>query len=149
MKHRLRTLMERRERKQLEREADSISHDLQRQQLLEKSQNIDTCPGTDAGNSDLNHLDEANESEPAISPLKGQIDLNIQPEREEDLSPGLDSGPAKGSLLDPTDRFCKQQRSLGSDVIGNLVGKKMQQDGVGDVSFVSCVALDDRKTGEA
>ncbi|KAE8656553.1 hypothetical protein F3Y22_tig00117000pilonHSYRG00315 [Hibiscus syriacus] len=37
------------------------------------------------------------------SPFKGQIDLNIQPEREEELSPGSDSGSMMRLLQDATD----------------------------------------------
>ncbi|KAI3456328.1 hypothetical protein Pfo_012991 [Paulownia fortunei] len=156
LKRRFRTLMERRERKQLEKEAETSSQNLPWQQLPEKVQDVDTYPSTDAGNSSLNqedvskwgYLDEPNGRKSSTSPLKGQIDLNIQPEREEDLSPGSDSGPIKCSLPGSAERFFRQ-RSLGSDVIGNLVGKQMQQDGIGGVNFISCMALDGghQKTG--
>ncbi|KAL0353148.1 UNVERIFIED_CONTAM: B3 domain-containing protein [Sesamum angustifolium] len=121
LKRRFRTLMERREKKQLEKEVDSSSQSLQWQQSAEKPQAVDTHAGTDAGISGLNqeevgkwgYLDEANGRKSSTSPLKGSAD-----------------------------RFFRQQRSLGSDVIGDLVGKQMQQDGIGGANFISCMALD-------
>ncbi|KAL0398658.1 UNVERIFIED_CONTAM: B3 domain-containing protein [Sesamum radiatum] len=150
LKRRFRTLMERREKKQLEKEADSSSQSLQWQQSPEKPQAVDTHAGTDAGISGLNqeevvkwgYLDEANGRKSSTSPLKGQIDLNIQPDREEELSPSSDSGAMKHLLPGSADRFFRQQRSFGSDVIGDLVGKQMQQDGIGGANFISCMALD-------
>lgn len=118
LKRRFRTLMERRGKKQLEKEAESS-------QVHEKTQNVDTYPpGIETGDSSLNqekvrkrgYLEESNGRNSSSSPLKGQIDLNIQPE---DLSPRSDSGPMK----------CSQQRSLNSDVIGSILGKPMQQEG--------------------
>ncbi|XP_011096215.1 B3 domain-containing protein Os07g0563300 [Sesamum indicum] len=150
LKRRFRTLMERREKKQLEKEGDSSSQSLQWQQSPEKLQSVDTHAGTDAGISGLNqeemgkwgYLDEANGRKSSTSPLKGQIDLNIQPDREEELSPSSDSGAMKHVLPGSADRFFRQQRSLGSDVIADLVGKQMQQDGIGGANFISCMALD-------
>ncbi|KAL0305810.1 UNVERIFIED_CONTAM: B3 domain-containing protein [Sesamum radiatum] len=54
LKRRFRTLMERREKKQLEKEVDSSSQSLQWQQSPEKPQAVDTHTGTDAGISGLN-----------------------------------------------------------------------------------------------
>ncbi|KAL0363320.1 UNVERIFIED_CONTAM: B3 domain-containing protein [Sesamum calycinum] len=150
LKRRFRTLMERREKKQLEKEVDSSSQSLQWQQSPEKPQAVDTHAGPDAGISGLNqeevgkwgYLDDANGRKSSTSPLKGQIDLNIQPDREDELSPSSDSGAMKHLLPGSADRFFRQQRSLGSDVIGDLVGKQMQQDGIGGANFISCMALD-------
>ncbi|KAK6149854.1 hypothetical protein DH2020_017379 [Rehmannia glutinosa] len=125
LKRRFKTLMERREKKQMEKEAEFSSQNLQCQQLPENS-SLNQEEASKSG-----YLDEPNGGKSSTSPLKAQIDLNIQPEREEDLSPGSDSvGPMK---------IFRQQRSLGSDVIGNLV---VQQDGIGGVNFISCMALD-------
>ncbi|KAK6124420.1 hypothetical protein DH2020_041840 [Rehmannia glutinosa] len=125
LKRRFKTLMERREKKQMEKEAEFSSQNLQCQQLPENS-SLNQEEVSKSG-----YLDEPNGAKSSSSPLKGQIDLNIQPEREDDLSPGSDSaGPMK---------IFRQQRSLGSDVIGNLV---VQQDGIGGVNFISCMALD-------
>lgn len=154
LKRRFRTMMERRDRKQLEKETESSSssQNLQGQQSGEKVQDIDAFPGSTAGNSSsLNqeevrksgHREEANGRKLSTSPLKGQIDLNIQPEREEDFSPRSDCGGMKFSVPGSAERLFRQLRSLEPDVSGNLLGK---QDGVGCVNIISCVALD-KKTG--
>ncbi|KAL7088850.1 hypothetical protein ACP275_13G153600 [Erythranthe tilingii] len=122
LRRRCRTLMESRDRKKMEKQAESSSHNLQShpQQLRGKV-------------SKSGYLNETNERKPEISPLKGQIDLNIQPEREEDLSPVSDSAPPKMKCsLFPFSAdgvFKQHQKSLGSNVIENLVGKQIQKDG--------------------
>ncbi|GFQ01824.1 B3 domain-containing protein os07g0563300 [Phtheirospermum japonicum] len=68
LKRRFRTLTERRERKQLEQETETYAGPTQ---LPEKAEDLE---------------------ESSVSPLKGQIDLNIQPEREEESSPGSGVG---------------------------------------------------------
>ncbi|XP_057764633.1 B3 domain-containing protein Os07g0563300-like isoform X2 [Salvia miltiorrhiza] len=155
LKCRFRTLMERREKKQVDKETEpppSSSENLQGQLLLEKEQDVDACVGSDTANRSLNeeeapnsgHLEEPNARKLSSSPLKGQIDLNIQPEREEDFSPRSDCGAVKCSLPGSADRFFRQQhRSFDSDAMENLLGK---QDGVGCVNIISCVALD-KKSG--
>ncbi|PIN10828.1 hypothetical protein CDL12_16575 [Handroanthus impetiginosus] len=148
LKRRFRTLMERREKKQSGKEAESSSQNLNWQPIPENVQNTDTSPDTNVGNGNVNqeeagewsYLDKLNGRKSSISPLKGQIDLNIQPDREEELSPS--------SLPGSTDRFFRQQKSLGSD-IENLVGKETQQEGIGGANFINCMALDgsNQKTG--
>lgn len=99
LRRRFRTLMERREKKQLEKESEA----LQQQQLPEQQLHINTRPSNNAENSEVNLedsgngvcVDEHNGKNPAVVPLKGQIDLNIQPEREEELSPVSNSGAIK------------------------------------------------------
>ncbi|XP_073302344.1 B3 domain-containing protein Os07g0563300-like isoform X1 [Primulina huaijiensis] len=99
LRRRFRTLMERREKKQLEKESESLPQ----QQLPEQQLHINAQPSNNAGNNDVNLedsgnvacVDEHNGNKPAVVPLKGQIDLNIQPEREEELSPVSNSGAMK------------------------------------------------------
>lgn len=152
LKRRFRTLMERREKKQVEKETESPSSSQNLQ-----GQDVDACVGSSAGNGSLNEEEAPNSThleEPpsgiklSTSPLKGQIDLNIQPEREEDFSPRSDCGAAvKCPLPGSGDRYFRQQhRSLETGVMGNLLGKQMQQDGVGCVNIIGCVALD-KKSG--
>ncbi|KAH6773745.1 hypothetical protein C2S52_003351 [Perilla frutescens var. hirtella] len=131
LKRRFRTLLERKGRKQLEKETESSSSS-QNLQSREKEQDIDACPGSGAGNQE-----EARKL--STSAVKGQIDLNIQPEREEDFSPRSDCGTMKCLIPGSAERFFRQQRPLEPDVIGNLLGK---QDGVGCVNIRSCVALE-------
>ncbi|XP_073136515.1 B3 domain-containing protein Os07g0563300-like isoform X2 [Henckelia pumila] len=100
LRRRFRTLMERREKKQLEKESEA----LQQQQLPEQQLHIDAQPSNNVGDSHVNLeelgnggcVDEHKGKNPTVVPLKGQIDLNIQPEREEELSPaGSNSGAVK------------------------------------------------------
>ncbi|KAL3851277.1 hypothetical protein ACJIZ3_013159 [Penstemon smallii] len=96
LRRRFRTSMERREKKQMEKELESTSQNLQWKQLTEKVPDID----------------ELNGGKFSDSPLKGQvIDLNIQPEREEESSPTSDSG----CLLPDAEGFFRQQTTLGSN----------------------------------
>ncbi|XP_047954228.1 B3 domain-containing protein Os07g0563300-like isoform X1 [Salvia hispanica] len=142
LRFRFRTLMERLEKKQTEPSSSS-------QNSHEKELDVDACVGSSTVKSSLNveevpspsHVEEPKGRISSASPLKGQIDLNIQPEREEDFSPRSDCGVVKYSQPGSSDRFFRQQqrRSLESDVIGNLLGK---QDGVGCVNIIGCVALD-------
>ncbi|KAL2534564.1 B3 domain-containing transcription repressor VAL2 [Abeliophyllum distichum] len=139
LKHHFRTLMERCEKKQLAKEDESAS---QKPQV-----DIDTYMSNDTGKSSLNQeessqggcLDDPNERKTSVSPLKGQIDLNIQPEREEDLSPGSDSGAMKRLLTDTTENNFMQQISSSSGVSIDLLGKQMQPDGIGGASFSNCI----------
>ncbi|KAG8385620.1 hypothetical protein BUALT_Bualt03G0064000 [Buddleja alternifolia] len=128
LRRRFKTLMERREKKQLEKEYQNL--------LPNKPQDIDSSLYMEEA-SKFGCPDESNGKKSSIS-LKGQIDLNIQPEREEELSPGSDCAG----------RIFKQQRSLGSDG-GGLVGKQMQQAGNASANFVTCMAVDGnhQKTG--
>ncbi|GFZ03122.1 syntaxin of plants 125 [Actinidia rufa] len=50
-----------------------------------------------------------------LSPFKGQIDLNIQPERDEELSPGSYSDGVMTMLQDATERDHMQQRFSSSN----------------------------------
>lgn len=128
VKRRFRTLMMRREKKQSEKEAETIrkkQHQQQPRQLPvpEKLQDDDSLLyNNNTGNSspkqirEINEVsdDEPNKMKSSSSPFKGQIDLNIQPEREEELSPGSDSGSMMKLLQDATERYLKQQRLSSS-----------------------------------
>ncbi|XP_065620794.1 B3 domain-containing protein Os07g0563300 [Quercus suber] len=136
VKRRFRTLMMRREKKQSEKEAETKQsekeaetirkkqHQQQPRQLPvpEKLQDDDSLLYNNTGNSspkqirEINEVsdDEPNKMKSSSSPFKGQIDLNIQPEREEELSPGSDSGSMMKLLQDATERYLKQQRLSSS-----------------------------------
>ncbi|CAI9783853.1 unnamed protein product [Fraxinus pennsylvanica] len=127
LKRRCKTLRDRREKKQLEKEAETAyPSQLQTEQVPDN----DSC------------VDDSSERKFLISPLKGQIDLNIQPERDEEVSPGLYSGAMKCSFTDATDVNFSQQgySSLGVGI--NVVGKQMQEDGTGQANFSNSVTLD-------
>ncbi|KAK6932489.1 Zinc finger, CW-type [Dillenia turbinata] len=127
VKRRFRTLMLRRERKQSEKEAE-IVRKKHHQQLPERlEQEDDPLISNDGDNSSSDHRkpliegfeEEMNTRKCSTSPFKGQIDLNIQPEREEELSPGSDSSSMLVKLLqDATERNLKQQKL--SNFIGNI-----------------------------
>ncbi|KAF8391406.1 hypothetical protein HHK36_023710 [Tetracentron sinense] len=116
VKRRFRTLMLRREKRQSEKEAESSSKKQQQQLQLplkleqeddplisSLSQNIVVNEGAD---------EDPNRKKSSLSPFKGRIDLNIQPEREEELSPVSDSGNMLRLLEDAAERYLRQQRLL-------------------------------------
>ncbi|KZV37129.1 hypothetical protein F511_15049 [Dorcoceras hygrometricum] len=95
LRRRFRTLMERREKKQMEKETEALQHQQSPKQLL----HINAHPSNKTENSDVNVEDlvtggcvnEHIGKKRTVVPLKGQIDLNVHPEREEELSPGSNS----------------------------------------------------------
>lgn len=131
--------MERCEKKQLANEAESACQKLH--------VDTDTYLSNDTGKSSLNQeeasqgacLDDHNERKSSVSPLKGQIDFNIQPESEEDLSPGSNFGAMKRLLEDATEINFMQHRSSSSGVSRDLLGKQMQLDRIGGASFTNCI----------
>lgn len=124
VKRRFRTLMMRREKKQSEKEAETARKKQQEQLLLpEKITDDDPLLCSNSGNSGPNKkkvVNEGSDDDPnkrkslTTSPFKGQIDLNIQPEREEESSPGSDSGSMMRLLQDATERCLRQQLSSSS-----------------------------------
>lgn len=126
VKRRFRTLMMRREKKQSQKEAETTSKK-QQTSLPDKVPDDDPPPSTNAENSSPKPIkiandvseDDPNKVKSSISPFKGQIDLNIQPEREEELSPGSDSGSMMRLLQDATDKYRRQQSTLTSGVKNN------------------------------
>ncbi|TYG48551.1 hypothetical protein ES288_D10G024500v1 [Gossypium darwinii] len=128
VKRRFRTLMLRREKKQSQKEADA-TRKKQQPSLPDKVVDDEPLPcTTSAGNSSLNPEkvvsenldDDTNRLKSSSSPFKGQIDLNIQPEREEELSPGSDSGGTMRLLQDATDKYHRQQSILSSSGNSNI-----------------------------
>ncbi|POO03696.1 Zinc finger-type transcription factor, partial [Trema orientale] len=136
VKRRFRTLMMRREKKQSEKEAETTRKKQQQQQPLPEKLHDDTVVNNDAGNSPKRNVDvhEISDDDPSkmkssTSPFKGQIDLNIQPEREEELSPGSDSGGMMKLLQDATERYLRQQRLSSSGCSENPSGNVLRRDG--------------------
>ncbi|XWS15671.1 hypothetical protein CRYUN_Cryun34aG0021900 [Craigia yunnanensis] len=121
VKRRFHTLMLQREKKQSQKEAET-TRKKQQPSLPDKVLDDDPLPCTNAGDGSPNPkkvVSEGSEDDPnrvksSTSPFKGQIDLNIQPEREEELSPGSDSGSMMRLLQDATERCLRQQRMLSS-----------------------------------
>ncbi|RXH86081.1 hypothetical protein DVH24_017134 [Malus domestica] len=123
VKRRFRTLMLRREKKQSDKEAETTRKKQHKGQLLvvDKPED-DTLIYCNAGSSSPNQKieilelsdDDLNLTKSSTSPFKGQIDLNIQPEREDELSPGSDSGGMMKLLHDAPARYLRQQRLSSS-----------------------------------
>lgn len=103
VKRRFQTLMLRREKKQSEKEAETA----RKKQFPEKTMDDDDPPSQNSPNK--NNEEDPSRKKSLTTPFKGQIDLNIQPEREEELSPGSDSGSMMRLLQDATERCLKQQ----------------------------------------
>ncbi|KAK3431659.1 hypothetical protein EUGRSUZ_E03462 [Eucalyptus grandis] len=129
---RFHTLMLRREKKQLEKEAEGSCKKPQHQNLslAEKSPEDDPsqCNNNIANSSPSQKKvgndgsdDEMNRVKSSGSPFEGQINLNIQPEREEELSPGSDSGGMMKLLHDAPQKYLRQ-RVLTQDSFRNSTG---------------------------
>jgi hypothetical protein len=123
VKRRFKTLMMKREKKQSEKEAETTRK--QQESSAEKLLDDDPSPSSNAGSasgspnkkkavSEVSD-DDPNRMKSSTSPFKGQIDLNIQPEREDELSPGSDSGGMMRMLQDASERYLRMQRFLSSD----------------------------------
>ncbi|XP_062013269.1 B3 domain-containing protein Os07g0563300-like isoform X1 [Rosa rugosa] len=135
VKRRFRTLMMRREKNKSEKEAETTRKKQQQQQLLDDETLLCGNAGSSSPNNKVEVLelsdDDFNRTKSPTPPYKGQIDLNIQPEREEDLSPGSDSGGVIKLLQDATERYLRQQRqSLSTSGGGERsMGNKSQRAG--------------------
>ncbi|KAJ6333614.1 hypothetical protein OIU77_009474 [Salix suchowensis] len=123
VKRRFKTLMMKREKKQSEKEAETTRK--QQESSAEKLLDDDPSPSSNAGSASgcpnkkkavsEGSDDDPNRMKSSASPFKGQIDLNIKPEREDELSPGSDSGGTKRMLQGASERYLKMQRFLSSD----------------------------------
>ncbi|EXB51816.1 B3 domain-containing protein [Morus notabilis] len=136
VKRRFRTLMLRREKKQSEKEAETTRKKQHQQQLPPQKLQVDTLISSNA--SDIPKQpkivcevldDEPSKVKTSTSPFKGQIDLNIQPEREEELSPCSDSGDMMKLLQDATERYLRQQKLSSSGGCENPSGNHSRRDG--------------------
>ncbi|XP_065877879.1 B3 domain-containing protein Os07g0563300 [Euphorbia lathyris] len=129
VKRRFKTLMMKRERKQSEKEAESTKKKPQQPLDDYPSPSSNTGSGSPIKKkvvSEEGSEDDPNRNKSSTSPFKGQIDLNIQPEREDELSPGSDSGSMVKMLQDATDRYLRQQRLLSSVTENISAGKQTQ-----------------------
>ncbi|OMO76549.1 hypothetical protein CCACVL1_15578 [Corchorus capsularis] len=140
VKRRFRTLMLRREKKQSQKEAET-TRKKQQSPMRDKLMDDDSLPCSNAGNSSPNPIkvvseggsdDDPNRVKSSTSPFKGQIDLNIQPEREEELSPGSDSGSMMKLLQDATERYLRQQRLNFGGNSSSVVTQTQPVGGTGD-----------------
>lgn len=152
VKRRFHTLMLRREKKQSEKDAETSRKKQQQQKLPvpEKSADDDPLSCSKTGNNSPNEKkvvsegsdDDSSRIKSSTSPFKGQIDLNIQPEREEELSPGSDSGSMIRLLQDATEKYLRQQRLSSSGVNTSSVDNEGLQGGVTGEKISNGITLD-------
>ncbi|XP_077243291.1 B3 domain-containing protein Os07g0563300-like [Tasmannia lanceolata] len=115
VKRRFRTLMLRREKRQSEKEAESARKNQQPQspeklgQEEEKLENNESNGILSEKMVSVEGVDEEFIRKKSSSPFKGNIDLNIQPEREEEPSPVADSGSMLMKIQEATEQYLKQQ----------------------------------------
>ncbi|KAJ6364116.1 hypothetical protein OIU76_029121 [Salix suchowensis] len=148
VKRRFKTLMMKREKKQSEKEAETKQSEKEAETTRKKPQEpsaeklLDDEPspssntGSESGSPNKKKtVSEGSDDDPkrmksSTSPFKGQIDLNIQPEREDELSPGSDSGGGMMRMLqDATETYLRMQRFLSSDGDNNPSGNQMLSSG--------------------
>lgn len=126
LKRRLQTLMTRHEKRQSEKDAECLGQKLPDKENSPKQvSDVKKQACLDIGSSNL-YQKMANDSDTTRSsllPVKGQIDLNIRPERDEEQSPGSDSGGLMKLIQDTTERYLRQQMqssSSNSNLSGNF-----------------------------
>ncbi|KAJ6935374.1 B3 domain-containing protein [Populus alba x Populus x berolinensis] len=147
VKRRFKTLMMKREKKQSEKEAETKQSEKEAETTRKKQQEpsaeklLDDEPspcsntGSESGSPNKKKTasegsdDDPNRMKSSTSPFKGQIDLNIQPEREDELSPGSDSGGMMRMLQDATETYLRMQKFLSSDGDNNPSGNHMLSSG--------------------
>lgn len=137
VKRRFKTLMLRREIKQSEK-AETARQKLQQP---EQSGDDDIQMFCDAGNSSSSHNlvnGEGSNNDQSKKKLSNQLDLNIHPEREEDLSPVLNSGSITRMLQDGTGGPQKVKKISRSG--GNLVVSQPPPPEVGVENYSNDVA---------
>ncbi|XP_058195475.1 B3 domain-containing protein Os07g0563300-like isoform X1 [Rhododendron vialii] len=124
VRRRFQTLMSRREKKQSEKEAEKTA-------LQYPEQNPEfPLMFPDDEEFQLCTVSPVEKTVNLASPLKGNIiDLNIQPERDDEVSSGSDSGGMMRLVQDATERYLRQQR-LSSSRNGNLGGEQTLLSGV-------------------
>lgn len=118
VRRRFRTLMERRAKRPPECDSGNIR---KKQVKLGKPEPVDDIlPSSNANGKSNQELvvyglasDDYNPPNPS-SPFKGGIDLNIRPEREDELSPLSGPGSIMGFHRDPSELQCKQQKLVSS-----------------------------------
>ncbi|XP_043723834.1 B3 domain-containing protein Os07g0563300-like isoform X2 [Telopea speciosissima] len=142
VKRRFRTLMLRREKRQSEKVAETARKKEQLQQSPKAEPEDDPPLSSNTSNSSSNPKhplvnetvddENPNSKRPSSSPLKGQIDLNIQPEREDEPSPTSDS--CNMSLIqDATERYLREQRLSSSASDGDPITDQIEAVGGGVV----------------
>lgn len=118
VKRRFRTLMLRREKRQSEKEAESarkkqelqpsVKPELETEELASNQSNDDSPNLKTLATEGV--CDDPSRRKLSSSPFKGHIDLNIQPEREEEPSPVSDSGSMMRLLRDAPEIYLNEQR---------------------------------------
>ncbi|MCD7456011.1 hypothetical protein HAX54_030438 [Datura stramonium] len=147
VKRRFKTLMLKREKKLSEKEAEATCQKLQPQlagQLLDADdirESIDDAGHFSPQHGELNNEDSVddtnylNEKKSSASPFKGEIDLNAKPERDDELSPGSDSGSMMRILQDAAEQYA---RHCGN---ASLAGNQKNGDDAGETNPSNCVIV--------
>lgn len=147
VKRRFKTLMLKREKKLSEKEAEAACQKLQPQlagQLLDAGdiqESIDDAGHFSPQRGELNNEGYAddpnypNEKKSSALPCKGEIDLNAKPERDDELSPGSDSGSIMHILQVAAEQYV---RHCGN---GSFTGNHENGDGTGETNPNNCVIV--------
>ncbi|XP_016514249.1 B3 domain-containing protein Os07g0563300 isoform X1 [Nicotiana tabacum] len=147
VKRRFKTLMLKREKKLSEKEAEAACQKLQPQlagQLLDAGDIQES--NDDAGHfspqrGELNNEGYAddpnypNEKKSSALPFKGEIDLNAKPERDDELSPGSDSGSIMRILQVAAEQYVRHCEN------GSFTGNHENGDGTGETNPNNCVIV--------
>lgn len=119
VKRRFHTMMSKRDRKQTEKETESKRQKLQQPEDILLCSVPGKCSSSHEAMTNNGSGHDPCQKKFSASPFKGQIDLNTQPEREEDISPFSDCGGMMRLLQNANERYLKKQKESSSSANGN------------------------------
>ncbi|PHT90595.1 hypothetical protein T459_05708, partial [Capsicum annuum] len=115
--------------------AEKKSSDDDPDSLAEKKSSDDDSNSLAEKKSSDDDSNSLAEKKSSASPFKGEIDLNAKPERDDELSPGSDSGSMMRILKDAAEQYV---RHCGN---GSSVDNQKSGDGAGETNSSNCVVV--------
>ncbi|KAM3362443.1 B3 domain-containing transcription repressor VAL2 isoform X1 [Capsicum galapagoense] len=115
--------------------AEKKSSDDDPDSLAEKKSSDDDSNSLAEKKSSDDDSNSLAEKKSSASPFKGEIDLNAKPERDDELSPGSDSGSMMRILKDAAEQYV---RHCGN---GSSSDNQKSGDGAGETNSSNCVVV--------
>ncbi|XP_015066876.1 B3 domain-containing protein Os07g0563300 isoform X3 [Solanum pennellii] len=103
--------------------------------LNEKKSAVDDPNYVDERKSSVDDPNCLNEKKSSASPFKGEFDLNAKPDRDDELSPGSDSGSMMRMIKRAAEQYVRHCDN------GSSVGNQRDGDGAGETNPGNCVIV--------
>ncbi|XP_006347122.2 B3 domain-containing protein Os07g0563300 isoform X3 [Solanum tuberosum] len=103
--------------------------------LTEKKSSVDDPNYVDERKSSVDDPNYLTEKKSSASPFKGEFDLNAKPERDDELSPGSDSGSMIRIIKRAAEQYVRHCEN------GSSVGNQINGDGAGETNPSNCVIV--------